>query len=276
VLGLIVGLVVAAAVALYVTRAPSPFVAKNGQPPTVAPAANEDTQFDPNRMLQGNAASQPVAASQPAPGAVSPPAPGVLNGEPQIVEVPPAARRGNAGNKANGGERNSAPTANGNDNSNSNSNSSNSSNNNSSSNGSGNQPAAAPRHTHTKTAEPSRTTSTSAQEKPVPPARPAEPARPARTSESVSAVPTTLGRGYFVQAGSYSTQANAEQQRARLGLQGFETKIVRLEASNGETKYRVRVGPFTKPEDMYATRQRLADAGVDTSLVQVVKGKSPY
>ncbi len=76
--------------------------------------------------------------------------------------------------------------------------------------------------------------------------------------------------GYFLQVGAYKTEADAEQQRARLGFQGFESKVSKRDVS-GVTYYRVRVGPFNKFDDMNSARQRLSDAGVDTAVIRFTK-----
>ncbi|MEA3118241.1 MAG: hypothetical protein QOI13_1511 [Paraburkholderia sp.] len=76
--------------------------------------------------------------------------------------------------------------------------------------------------------------------------------------------------GYFLQVGSYKTATDAEQQRARLAFQGFESKVTQRVAG-GATYYRVRIGPFSKFEDMNATRQRLSEAGIDTAVIRLPK-----
>ena len=76
--------------------------------------------------------------------------------------------------------------------------------------------------------------------------------------------------GYFLQVGAYKTEGDAEQQRARLGFQGFESKVSKRDVS-GVTYFRVRVGPFSKFEDMNSARQRLSDAGVDTAVIRFTK-----
>ncbi|WP_009911120.1 SPOR domain-containing protein, partial [Burkholderia humptydooensis] len=76
--------------------------------------------------------------------------------------------------------------------------------------------------------------------------------------------------GYFLQVGAYKTEADAEQQRARLGFQGFESKVSKRDVS-GVTYFRVRIGPFSKFEDMNSARQRLSDAGVDTAVIRFTK-----
>jgi cell division protein FtsN len=73
---------------------------------------------------------------------------------------------------------------------------------------------------------------------------------------------------YFVQAGAYSQQEEAEQQRARLAIIGFETKLTEREQA-GRTVYRVRVGPFDKKEDADAAKSKLGDSGIESALVRV-------
>ena len=76
--------------------------------------------------------------------------------------------------------------------------------------------------------------------------------------------------GYFLQVGAYKTAADAEQQRARLAFQGFESKVSQRDAG-GVTYFRVRIGPFAKFDEMNATRQRLSDAGIDTAVIRFTK-----
>ena len=73
---------------------------------------------------------------------------------------------------------------------------------------------------------------------------------------------------YFVQAGAYSRNEDAEQQRAKLAMMGMEGRTSEREQS-GRTVYRVRLGPFERRADAEATRDRLAQAGVEAALVRV-------
>jgi cell division protein FtsN len=100
-------------------------------------------------------------------------------------------------------------------------------------------------------------------------AAPKTPSAPA-TAKATPPAPGDANTGYFLQVGAYKTQADAEQQRARLGFQGFESKVTQRDAG-GVTYYRVRIGPFTKFEDMNNVRQRLSDAGVDTAVIRFSK-----
>jgi len=237
VLGLIVGLAIAVVVALYITRAPTPFVAKVA-PPAASDSGASQPQYDPNRPLQGKSPGQPVPqAAQPAPPNTAPgqttnqsQTSGMLE-EPQIVEVPP----------------------------------------------SNNGVAVAPKPAEDNGANNSNTMAMNQPRKPpqatsAPNIANNAPNQPKAGSTPNGAPPSAadVNTGYLLQVGAYKTAADAEQQRARLAFQGFESKVTQRDAG-GVTYYRVRIGPFSKFEEMNTTRQRLSDAGVDTAVIRFTK-----
>ncbi len=73
---------------------------------------------------------------------------------------------------------------------------------------------------------------------------------------------------YFVQAGAFRTQADADAQRAKLAMMGWEARVSERE-QNGRTVYRVRVGPFGKRDDAQQIKEKLDSAAVDSALVRV-------
>jgi cell division protein FtsN len=73
---------------------------------------------------------------------------------------------------------------------------------------------------------------------------------------------------YFIQAGAFRTPEDAEQQRAKLSLMGFQAKVTEREQS-GRTVYRVRLGPFDKKDDADKTKEKLDAQSVETALVRV-------
>ena len=73
---------------------------------------------------------------------------------------------------------------------------------------------------------------------------------------------------YFVQAGAFRTPEDAEQQRARLVLLGFQARVTEREQA-GRTVYRVRLGPFDKKDDADRNKEKLDNNGVETALVRV-------
>jgi cell division protein FtsN len=73
---------------------------------------------------------------------------------------------------------------------------------------------------------------------------------------------------YFVQAGAFRSPADAEAQRAKLAMLGWESRVSERE-QNGRTVFRVRVGPFGKRDDAEQLKGKLEGAGVDSALVRV-------
>ncbi len=223
VLGLIVGLAIAVIVALYITRAPTPFVAKVAPPAQDNASSSQSAQpYDPNRPLQGKSPGVAIPqAAQPTPPNTAPgqsnnqtQSSGILD-EPQIVEVPPS--------------------------------------------GSSSQPP----QTATKPLAPSSPAATNN-------AAAQKPGSAPTTAKTTPPAPGDVNTGYYLQVGAYKTQQDAEQQRARLGFQGFESRVTQRDAG-GVTYYRVRIGPFAKFEEMNTARQRLSDAGVDTAVIRFSK-----
>jgi cell division protein FtsN len=73
---------------------------------------------------------------------------------------------------------------------------------------------------------------------------------------------------YFIQAGAFRTQQDADAQRAKLAMLGWEARVSERE-QNGRTVFRVRVGPFAKRDDAESLKEKLDGAGVDSALVRV-------
>ena len=72
---------------------------------------------------------------------------------------------------------------------------------------------------------------------------------------------------YFIQAGAFRTPEDAEQQRAKLLLMGFQAKVTEREQS-GRTVYRVRLGPFDKKDEADKINEKLLGNSVETTLVR--------
>ncbi|KVG26225.1 SPOR domain-containing protein [Burkholderia ubonensis] len=291
VLGLIVGLAIAVVVALYITRSPSPFVSKVAPPPADT-GASQPQQFDPNRALQGKTPGQPVPqAAQPAPPNTAPGQAanqtqgGGLLPEPQIVEVPPSTGGSNGSNGANASNGSNGSHA-----SNGSNNAANNSANNSANNGvavppkaADNTPPKKPQQQQqqqqqageddlARLAAQKQAQMQAAQKAQQQAAKPTSSTTVANNAGNAAKAPSAAdaNTGYFLQVGAYKTESDAEQQRARLGFQGFESKVSKRDVS-GVTYFRVRVGPFSKFEDMNSARQRLSDAGVDTAVIRFTK-----
>lgn len=74
---------------------------------------------------------------------------------------------------------------------------------------------------------------------------------------------------YYVQAGSFQNPADADNQKAKLAMLGFESSVEPANLPDKGTWYRVRLGPYTKLEDINQVRQTLAQNGVQASLIKL-------
>jgi len=74
---------------------------------------------------------------------------------------------------------------------------------------------------------------------------------------------------YFIQAGSFQNPADADNQKARLAILGFESSVEPANLPDKGTWYRVRMGPYTKVDELNRVRQALAQNGIEASLVKI-------
>jgi cell division protein FtsN len=74
---------------------------------------------------------------------------------------------------------------------------------------------------------------------------------------------------YFIQAGSFQNPADADNQKARIAILGFESSVEPTALPDKGTWYRVRLGPYTALEDLNKVRRVLSQNGIDASLVKV-------
>ena len=103
---------------------------------------------------------------------------------------------------------------------------------------------------------------------PATPAAPVtvDPARPG--ADPAGARPPDADRvSYLLQAGAFRSQDDADGMKARLALVGYEARILTAEV-NGQTLYRVRVGPYAQLGDMNKVRAKLAESGIEASVVR--------
>lgn len=111
--------------------------------------------------------------------------------------------------------------------------------------------AAGPSQTPAQTQNPSPTPLS----KPAPTPAPAAKAAPAATGS------------YYLQAGAFRGESDAESLRARIILLGLPVAVQKAEV-NGKPLNRVRVGPFARLDDMNRARGRLGENKIETAVVR--------
>ena len=108
--------------------------------------------------------------------------------------------------------------------------------------------------------------------KPEPkPAVTADPLGDLVKSKTVQAPPASSASDpftYFVQAGAFRSQAEADAQRAKLTMMGMDAKISEREQA-GRQVYRVRLGPYDDKEVAERAKSKLDAGGIETALVRV-------
>src|SRR5208282_6238521 len=84
----------------------------------------------------------------------------------------------------------------------------------------------------------------------------------------IRAVPETRRGTYVLQAGSYKNFADADRVRAKLALQGVESKVQKVSVDN-DTWHRIRIGPLSNLDQLNRLRAILRKADVDVLVIRV-------
>ena len=75
---------------------------------------------------------------------------------------------------------------------------------------------------------------------------------------------------YFVQAGAFRTHDEADAQKGRLALAGFDAVVSERDQA-GKSVFRVRLGPYATKDEAEKTQQKLTSTKVDSVVIRVQK-----
>jgi len=87
--------------------------------------------------------------------------------------------------------------------------------------------------------------------------------------------PQPVAESFFLQAGAFQKSADADNLKAKLALMGLETSVLEANVPDKGVMYRVRVGPYAKPEEMNRVRNQLAQNGIQASIVKIKEKAAP-
>jgi cell division protein FtsN len=76
------------------------------------------------------------------------------------------------------------------------------------------------------------------------------------------------GAQYFIQAGSFKRDEDAERRRAEVALSGEQAHVQTISIDGGTAYRRVRLGPYKSQAAANAARDKLRAAGIETILVK--------
>jgi len=94
---------------------------------------------------------------------------------------------------------------------------------------------------------------------------------PAKKTDGAPATPATNApaaapeapAGFYLMAGSFQKQSDAQAQKANLALQGFDASIQKGVVGE-KVWFRVKIGPFKRQDDANRARNELKEAGIDS------------
>jgi cell division protein FtsN len=73
---------------------------------------------------------------------------------------------------------------------------------------------------------------------------------------------------YIIQAGSFSTPADAERRKAELGLLGLAARTVEVDLPSGKTVYRVQSNTISSSSELNNILKRLRENRIDTLVMR--------
>jgi cell division septation protein DedD len=118
-----------------------------------------------------------------------------------------------------------------------------------------------------------------AAEKPAPKAPPAPPPASAATPKpgsSPSSPKPHGGETYWLQAGAFSEEKEADNLKARIAFTGLEATVRAVEIPNKGTLYRVRLGPYQSLDDASRIKSALSQNGVGAAIIRTTdEAKTP-
>lgn len=95
-----------------------------------------------------------------------------------------------------------------------------------------------------------------------------------RAPERVAAAEPSAEKGakpgdrFWLQAGSFAQESDAENLRARLALAGWEARVQSGTVPDKGVRYRVRLGPYDNPDELNRIKAQLAQRGFDAAVIK--------
>ena len=86
------------------------------------------------------------------------------------------------------------------------------------------------------------------------------PPAPEKTAKSVER--------YWLQAGSFASEADAENLKARLAFAGWEAAIQQASMPDKAVRFRVRLGPYDNTDELNRMKGELAKRGFDVAVIK--------
>jgi cell division protein FtsN len=76
------------------------------------------------------------------------------------------------------------------------------------------------------------------------------------------------GDRFWLQAGAFTSAADAEDMKARLALSGWEAAIQTVPMPDKTQRYRVRLGPYDNTDELNRMKKELGSRGFDVAVIK--------
>lgn len=118
-----------------------------------------------------------------------------------------------------------------------------------------------------KPAPPDRATADKAAGKVSPAAEKSEKA-PEKTAAADSRAGAKAADRFWLQAGSFASEGEADNLKARLALAGWEAQVQKGDVPDKGVRYRVRLGPYDNTDELNRVKGQLARSGFDVAVIR--------
>ncbi len=88
-----------------------------------------------------------------------------------------------------------------------------------------------------------------------------------KTAEPPSRTPKP-GDRFWIQAGSFTNENDADNLKAQLALSGWEASVQQATLPDRSVRYRVRLGPYESTSEMTRVKDDLSKRGIDVAIVK--------
>jgi len=95
-----------------------------------------------------------------------------------------------------------------------------------------------------------------------------EPAAKSADKASEATTAAKLPERFWLQAGSFSTESDAENLKARLAFAGWQANVQQGTLPDKGVRYRVRLGPYDNTDELNRIKNDLARNGFDVAVIK--------
>lgn len=89
-----------------------------------------------------------------------------------------------------------------------------------------------------------------------------------RTKADTPAKAPKTGDHFWLQAGSFASESDAENLKARLALDGWEAAVQTATLPDKAVRYRVRLGPYDNTDELNRMKGELGKRGFDVAVIK--------